>query len=65
MVEAFRIIMQHLTHKGDKGALVDSWDISMSDLDSVLAQVRPLEDHQAGGWGRGCQPPKLHHATSG
>ena len=55
--------MPHLTHEGDRGALVDGWDVAMSDLDSVLTMERPLEDHQARGWGRGCQPPQLHHST--
>ena len=57
--------MLHLTHEGDRRALVDRGDVAMSDLDSVLARGRPLEDHQAGGRGRGCQPPELHHATPG
>ncbi len=37
----------------------------MSDLDFVLTPVRPLEDDQTGGRGRGGQPPELHHATQG
>ena len=57
--------MLHLTHEGDRRALVDRGDVAMSDLDCVLTRGRPLEDHQAGGRGRGCQPPELHHATPG
>ena len=53
----------HLTDEGDRGALIDGGYVAMSDLDCVLTPVRPLEDDQAGGRGRGCQPPQLHHAT--
>ena len=53
----------HLTDKGDRGTLVDGGDVAMGDLHRVLTSDRPLEDDQARGRGRGCQPPQLDHAT--
>ena len=57
--------MFYLTDEGDRGALVDGGDVAVSDLDWVLTSARPLEDDQAGGRGRGGQPPELDHATQG